>query len=120
GGSEDEMIAAVCHDLVEDQGGRAMLEELRRRYGDNVARIVAACSDAFVAPKPPWAERKRAHLAKLADPARADRSVLLVTAADKLDNATCLVDDLRRHGPSTMERFAGRTDGTLWYFESMA
>ncbi len=38
GGTEDEVIAALLHDAVEDQGGAATREEIRRRFGDNVAR----------------------------------------------------------------------------------
>ena len=58
GGDEDEAIAALLHDAVEDQGGAATLEEIRRRFGQTVAEIVAGCSDTMVSPKPPWRQRK--------------------------------------------------------------
>ncbi|MGH9207924.1 MAG: HD domain-containing protein, partial [Acidimicrobiales bacterium] len=54
GGSEDEAIAGLLHDAGEDQGGRRTLEDIRRRFGDQVADTVAACSDSDVLPKPPW------------------------------------------------------------------
>jgi hypothetical protein len=37
GGDEDEAIAGLLHDAVEDQGGRARLEEIRAQFGDRVA-----------------------------------------------------------------------------------
>jgi (p)ppGpp synthase/HD superfamily hydrolase len=47
GGDEDLAIAGLLHDSVEDQGGRARLEDVRNRFGERVARIVAACSDSL-------------------------------------------------------------------------
>ena len=66
GGNEDEAIAALLHDAVEDQGGEATLEEIRRRFGSAVAEIVEGCTDTLVTPKPPWRQRKEAYLARLA------------------------------------------------------
>lgn len=37
GASEDEAIAALLHDAVEDQGGLARLDDIRMRFGDQVA-----------------------------------------------------------------------------------
>ncbi len=48
GGDEDQAIAALLHDAIEDQGGRLRLEEIRQRFGDRVARIVERCSDSDV------------------------------------------------------------------------
>jgi hypothetical protein len=62
GATEQEAVAAVPHHTVEDGGGRPVLDEIRRRYGDAVADTVAACSDAFTQPKPQREERKRAHV----------------------------------------------------------
>src|SRR5215213_7468738 len=58
GGDENQAIAALLHDAVEDQGGAPRLADIRARFGDDVARIVKACSDADTIPKPPWQERK--------------------------------------------------------------
>src|SRR6476660_6866892 len=58
GGSEDQAIAALLHDAVEDQGGPSTLEEIRANFGEDVARIVEQCSDTDEVPKPPWLERK--------------------------------------------------------------
>src|SRR6202166_2356360 len=57
GGDEDEAIAALLHDAVEDQGGKPRLRDIRRKFGVRVARIVAECTDTE--PKLPWLERKK-------------------------------------------------------------
>ena len=58
GGTEEEVIAALLHDAPEDRGGEARLGEIRERFGDEVADIVAGNTDTFEDPKPPWRERK--------------------------------------------------------------
>jgi hypothetical protein len=116
GGDEDQAIAALLHDAVEDQGGQPTLERIRRRFGERVAAIVEACTDADKVPKPPWRERKEAHLARLEE---APEEAFLVLAADKLHNMRTLVASLRAHGPSTWEVFNGGRDGTLWYAREM-
>ncbi len=116
GGDEDEAIAALLHDAVEDQGGYQTLDEIRERFGARVADIVAACSDAFVTPKPPWRERKEAYLAHLKD---APPEVRRVSLADKLHNARALLRDYRRDGEATFARFNGGREGTLWYYRSL-
>ena len=116
GGDEDEVIAALLHDAVEDQGGRPTLEEIRRRFGERVAEIVVGCSDADRTPKPPWRERKEAHIARLLG---ASASVRLVAAADKLHNAQSLARDYRRHGPAIWEKFHGGRQGTAWYYRAV-
>jgi len=103
GGSEDEAIAALLHDGPEDQGGLTTLEDIRRRFGNNVADVVAACSDTFDDPKPPWEERKRSYIVHLRT---AGRSTLLVSAADKLHNARATLRDLQQQGNIVWERFS--------------
>ena len=116
GGSEDQVIAALLHDAVEDQGGVATLNKIRSMFGPEVASIVEACTDAPEAPKPPWRERKEHHLAQLKE-AAAD--VALVVAADKLHNARTILADYRKIGDQLFERFQGGKAGTLWYYRSM-
>ncbi len=113
GGDEDETIAALLHDAVEDGGGRPRLLDIRGRFGERVAAIVEGCSDAETVPKPPWLARKRHHLARLR---HASPEVARVAAADKLHNARAVLADFRRHGPSLFDRFNGGRDGTLWYY----
>lgn len=117
GGGEDEVIAALLHDAVEDQGGQPRLEEIRARYGDAVAAIVWGCTDADTVPKPPWRARKEAYVAHLAD---ASPGVRLVSSADKLHNARSILADLNALGPALWDRFTGGRDGSLWYYRALA
>ncbi|NWJ96563.1 MAG: HD domain-containing protein [Chloroflexi bacterium] len=116
GANEDEAIAALLHDAVEDQGGAATLAEIRRRFGDNVAQIVSECSDTDVIPKPPWRERKEAYIAHVVT---ASSSVRLVSACDKLHNARSTLLDYRVIGEEVWSRFRGGKQGLLWYFRSL-
>lgn len=115
-GSEDEAIAALLHDAIEDQGGDSARQEILRRFGPNVARIVEGCTDADTLPKPPWRERKEAYLAHLYE---APADVRRVSAADKLHNARCVVRDYREQGEVFWSKFKGGKDGTLWYFHEL-
>ena len=120
GASEDEAIGALLHDAAEDGGGEATLAEIRARFGDAVADIVLGCSDSLVEDpedKLPWRERKENYLAHLQN---AHESVLLVSAADKLHNVRSITRDYREHGEEIWNRFQGRRDGTLWYYETVA
>jgi len=113
GGDEDQFIAALLHDAVEDQGGRKTLELIRARFGDRVADFVDGCSDSDTQPKPPWRERKEQDLVKAATAAPELR---LLIAADKLHNARTILTDLREYGNNVWERFRGGREGTLWYY----
>jgi GTP pyrophosphokinase len=111
GGGETEAIAALLHDAVEDR--KATLDEIRGRFGAEVAHIVAGCSDTDEFPKPAWKERKLAHIAHLAT---ADPSTRLVSAADKLHNARAILADYRQVGDRLWERFNAGKEETLWYY----
>jgi len=113
GGNEEEAVAALLHDAVEDQGGRPTLLTIRERFGATVAMIVDGCTDADVIPKPEWRARKEQYVRHLRDAAP---SVRLVSLADKLHNARATVSDLRRDGDALWGRFNGGKDGTLWYY----
>lgn len=116
GGDEDQAIAALLHDAVEDQGGMPTLEEIRRRFGERVARIVEDCSDAFEIPKPPWKGRKEQYLARLPNHSAEAR---LVSLADKVHNARSILVSLEREGSQVWERFNGGREGTLWYYHRL-
>ncbi len=116
GGTEDEAIAALLHDAVEDQGGAATRAEISRRFGETVALIVDGSSDTDEEPKPPWRERKEAFIARLAS---ASPQVRLVVAADKLHNARSVAADFRRLGDEVWNRFRGGREGTLWYYRTV-
>jgi GTP pyrophosphokinase len=117
GGSEDEAIAALLHDAIEDQGGDPTRQEIRRRFGDVVTAIVNGCTDAEVIPKPPWRARKEAYVAHIVE--SSTPSVRLVSSADKLHNARCVVADFRALGDKLWSRFNGGREGTLWYYRAL-
>ena len=128
GGDEDQAIAALLHDTIEDQGehhGAVM----RRQFGDRVADIVLACTDGTQegkalaqtpeAKRADWVHRKRRNLAHLVE---ATDDALLVSGCDKLHNARAIVADLRSPniGAKVFDRFTGKRDGTLWYYREIA
>lgn len=116
GGDEDQAVAALLHDAIEDQGGPEMEARIQEKFGERVAKIVRACTDADTEPKPPWRERKEAYLAAL--PHKPD-DALLVSMADKLHNATAILEDHREIGDALWDRFKGGKAGTLWYYERL-
>jgi (p)ppGpp synthase/HD superfamily hydrolase len=119
GGSEDEGVAALLHDALEDAPEQINREQIERRFGRRVLEIVEVCTDTprnyAGGPKPSWADRKNAYLAhaRVADP-----SLLRVTVADKVDNVRSLIADYKRDGDKIWQRFhAGKTE-QLWYYRS--
>jgi GTP pyrophosphokinase len=116
GGDEEQVIAALLHDAVEDQGGNPTLEAIRTRFGQRVARLVDGCTDSDVTPKPPWRQRKEDYIERVKTE---EEDVLLVSAADKLHNSRTIVADLRQQGPAAFEKFRGGHDGTLWYYRTL-
>jgi GTP pyrophosphokinase len=116
GADEDEAIAALLHDAIEDQGGDATRQVIRQKFGDRVTEIVNGCTDAEVEPKPPWRDRKEAYIAHLET---ASSSVRLVSACDKLHNARSILRDYRQQGEALWPRFKGGKAGTLWYYRSL-
>ena len=116
GASEEEAIAALLHDAIEDVRPTEVARAAVADFGPEVLRIVEGCSDSDTHPKPPWRERKEAYIAHVAD---LDAPILLVSTADKLHNARSIVTDLHRFGPATWERFKGGRDGSLWYYRAL-
>ena len=120
-GSEDEAIAALLHDGPEDQGGVDVLDEIRSRFGADVAALVEGLSDAMPVPgeeKAPWRERKETYLRHLTE---APASVLRVSLADKLHNARSILLDFQADGEAAWSRFnAGREDQAWSYGELLA
>ena len=119
-GTENQVIGALLHDTVEDAedgDGQAVLAEIRREFGDEVAAIVDECSDTAEKPKPAWKLRKQTYIDHLAD---ASDGAVLVSLADKLDNARAIVRDLRQHGDALWQRFSVKDPAEhLWYYGSL-
>ena len=117
GANEEEAIAALLHDAIEDQGGEVTRDQIYRRFGETVTAIVEGCSDSSDGkPKLPWRQRKEAYIAHIPT---ASASVRLVSASDKLYNARSIVRDYRRIGEEIWNRFNGGKSGTLWYYRAI-
>jgi (p)ppGpp synthase/HD superfamily hydrolase len=117
GGTEDQAIAGLLHDAVEDAGGLEAAERIREMFGDGVADIVLGCSDATdPSNKGPWRERKTAYIAHLAE---ASPEVMLVSLCDKLHNARALAVDDDTHGDTLWGRFNAPKDEIGWYYRSL-
>jgi (p)ppGpp synthase/HD superfamily hydrolase len=119
GGTEDQVIAALLHDAVEDQGGEPTAARIRQEFGAAVHDIVMGCTDSVSDDprnKPPWEDRKRRYIEHIKT---APAEVWLVSAADKVHNARSIVGDLRRTGEAVWTLFKGGRKGTLWYYASL-
>ncbi|WP_127165531.1 HD domain-containing protein [Xanthomonas euvesicatoria] len=125
GGDEEQAIAGLLHDVVEDCGG-GHEASIRAQFGDAVADIVMACTDATAedkaevdnserARKRDWRERKQAYLAHLR---KTPERALLVSGCDKLYNARSIVQDLENPavGQGIFDVFTAGREGTLWYY----
>jgi (p)ppGpp synthase/HD superfamily hydrolase len=127
GGNEDQAIAGLLHDTIEDCG-EAHESIIRAQFGNTVADIVCACTDGTAegkgthstpeAKKTDWLRRKQEYLVHLA---KAPDEVLLVSACDKLHNARAIAQDMEdpEVGMKVFARFTGKVDGTLWYYRSL-
>lgn len=124
GGDEEEAIAALLHDVLEDRPECVTPGEIEDMFGRRVLEIVDGCSDGL--PEEPgesaernadnWLERKTRYIAHLAE---AEPSVLRVSCADKVDNARAIVADLRRHGDNLWKRFNAPADQQLSYYRGL-
>ncbi|HEX6209844.1 MAG TPA: HD domain-containing protein [Methylomirabilota bacterium] len=113
GGDEDEAIAALLHDAIEDVRPTREARHVVAYFGERVLAIVEGCTDSDTHPKPPWRERKERYLERLRG---ADASILLVAGADKLHNARSILLDLRALGDQVWSRFNAGRDESLWYY----
>lgn len=128
GGNEDQAIAGLLHDVIEDCGA-VHGAIVRAQFGDAVADIVEACTDGSAESKGKateaetqrrdWMQRKQAYLKHLHE---ASEDTLLVSACDKLHNARAIVQDLGDPdvGTKVFERFTGGREGTMGYYQALA
>lgn len=116
GGDEDQVIAGLLHDYLEDiDGGSTAI--LSSRWGERVATLVDALSDTTTRPKPPWRERKEHHVARIRT---APPAAKLIALCDKLHNARSTLHDLGGIGEAVWARFSAPKQDTLWYYRAMS
>lgn len=120
--NEDEAIAAVLHDAIEDApkrlGASGVRGAIGERFGADVLKIVEGCTDTDILPKPPWRRRKEQYVRRIA---HEDASTLLVSASDKLHNVRAILSDFRAEGIDVFDRFnkeAG-VDATIGYYRGL-
>ena len=116
GANEDQAIAALLHDVLEDVESIETARAEVPAFGPDVLRTVKGCTDTEERPKPLWRPRKEAYVARVP---REDRAILLVSASDKLHNARAILRDLRAHGDAVWSRFNAGRDGQLWYYRAL-
>lgn len=116
GGTEDEAIAALLHDALEDQGGEATRQEILARFGPTVTAIVEGCTESMIRPKPPWRDRKLRYLANLH---QGDAATIRVSLADKLHNGRSLLGQLRHQGLQVWQYFHQPPSETLWFYREL-
>jgi (p)ppGpp synthase/HD superfamily hydrolase len=118
GGDEDQVVAALLHDAIEDypRNGRTK-REIQRRFGKRVRRLVEECSDSHTDRKPAWKPRKERYLKRLPE---VSDDAKLISLADKVHNARAILNDFLQKGDEVWKRFKGSKRGTLWYYKSLA
>jgi len=122
GGGEDEAIAALLHDALEDASDKITPEQIGEEFGSNVQQIVQLCSDTPPdfrgGEKEPWQVRKDRYLNHIRSGGVSPED-LLVSMADKVDNASTIVRDFKLVGDLVWERFKVGKDGQLWYYREL-
>ena len=117
GGDEDEAIAALLHDALEDKADIITREDIRRLFGEKVLVIVEISTDTDAeyrgGLKSGWHDRKRFYLESVK---HAGPELLRVTVADKIDNARAILADHRRVGDAVWKRFNASREEILWYY----
>ncbi|MEO1428355.1 MAG: HD domain-containing protein [Cyanobacteria bacterium J06633_8] len=116
GGSEDEAIAGLLHDAIEDQGGKATREQIRDKFGEQIVEIIDGCTESDITPKPPWKERKIQYIENIRN---GSDSVKLVSLADKLHNARSLLIGYRNKGDKLWDYFSGSKEDKLWFYREL-
>ncbi|HQP09147.1 MAG TPA: HD domain-containing protein [Anaerolineaceae bacterium] len=122
GGDEDQAIAALLHDALEDASDKITPQQIGEKFSLKVQQIVQLCSDTppdfHGGQKEPWQVRKDRYLAHIKS-GKGTPELLLVSLADKVDNANAIVRDLKRDGDSVWDRFKVGKPGQLWYYREL-
>ena len=120
GGDEDEAIAGLLHDALEDCADRISAGELEDRFGSRVRALVEACTDTPPdfpgGKKPPWKQRKTSYIEHITTGDIPYR----VSLADKVHNARSILRDHLTEGETVWDRFKASKADTLWYYRELA
>lgn len=124
GGDEEQAIAGLLHDVIEDAEPSSRIpyirSEIYKLFGSRVLNIVESCTDGEPDEqgiKPPWKPRKEAYLKRLETK---DIDTLLVSCCDKLHNAKSILLDLENIGVSVFDRFTASREETIWYYRALS
>ena len=119
GGNEDEAIAALLHDALEDKPEETDRNEIAKLFGKMVLKIINISVDTPPnfkgGVKPPWDKRKKYYLAKVRSK---DPGLLRVTVADKVDNARAILVDYQHFGEDLWARFNAGKEDQFWFYEN--
>jgi (p)ppGpp synthase/HD superfamily hydrolase len=125
GANEDQLIAGLLHDALEDQpvtpDGQVTQMIISEMFGTRVLELVEAATDGSAGENrdsSTWRSRKQAHLDEMTLHLNADPESLLVPLADKLANGQAIVNDLNHVGPVVWDRFNASRDEVIWYYTS--
>lgn len=116
GGNEAQVQAALLHDTIADE--RLKPETIRQRFGVEVQRLAYAFEDPQVSPEVArdWQKLRQAYLDKLGT--QSD-DALLVVACEELHELGELLNDLRRAGAETWQRYPVPASAVYWYFREL-
>jgi (p)ppGpp synthase/HD superfamily hydrolase len=122
GGFEDEAIAALLHDALEDASDKITPQQIGEEFSPKVQQIVQLCSDTLPdfrgGEKEDWQVRKDRYLEHVRS-GGVSPELLLVSVADKVDNAGAIVRDLKKVGDSVWARFKAGKEKQLWYYREL-
>ena len=116
---QELLAAAALHDTVEDTD--VTVEQLRAEFGDRIAGLVAAESDAFVegvSDEDSWHTRKQAAIDRLA---RAPHDAKMVALGDKLSNMRAIARDYAVQGDALWNIFHAKDPKDHeWHYRGLA
>ena len=118
GGDEDEAVAALLHDAVEDQGGAPTLALIRERFGTRVAAIVEACSDTDETPEAAVAGAQGRVPGPPARPGAAGRRDARVAGGQAPQRPRHPGRPARRR--DVFARFNAPREDQAWYYDALA
>ena len=116
---QELLAAAALHDTVEDTD--VTVEQIRAEFGERIASLVAAESDAFVegvSDEDSWHDRKKAAIERLA---KAPHDAKIVALGDKLSNMRAIARDYAMQGDALWNLFHAKDPKDhAWHYRGLA